>query len=149
VEQTRDFDVLIIFIDGRSTSVSQFEAALVYKNVATVTFRPGTQHSRVFGFKMLFSFHAEPFVPRAVGDGLYNRSVDYYHSFQQHLHCNLEVECTDGRDESMECPFSNEVCKGKPASRYKCFFVIHNKAEYEHKPHEASTQEIQTQIQIQ
>ena len=72
-------------------------------------------------FKLLVSFHSERRVPQRLSSGLYNCSVDYYWRFQQHLDCNLKVECEDGRDEAGHCPFSSPACDGWVASGQKCY----------------------------
>ena len=75
-------------------------------------------------FQLKFSFHPESKAPKRLLSGLYNCSVDYYRTFKQHLHCNLKVECEDGRDETGRCPFSSPACQGWVASRRKCYKVI-------------------------
>jgi hypothetical protein len=52
------------------------------------------------GFKMLYSFHLPSRRPVQNDKGLFNCSVDFYLDFSQHLHCNLEVECQGGQDET-------------------------------------------------
>ena len=81
----------------------------------------GERNFRKSCFKLLFSFHPEHTVPEKLISGLYNCSVDYYWRFQQHLDCNLKVECEDGRDEAGHCPFSSPACDGWVASGYKCY----------------------------
>ena len=71
--------------------------------------------------KLLFSFHPESQVPHKLSSGLYNCSVHHYWRFQQHLDCNLKVECEDGRDEAGHCPFSSPACQGWVASNGKCY----------------------------
>ena len=71
--------------------------------------------------QMLFSFHHKTRVPQRLSSGLYNCSVDDYWRFQQHLDCNMKVECEDGRDETGHCPFSSPACQGWVASRGKCY----------------------------
>jgi hypothetical protein len=75
-------------------------------------------------FKMLFSFHAEPDIPVLVTDNLFNCSVNFYPTFQQHLHCNLQRECSDARDETEWCPFSSSACPDEVASEGKCYFLV-------------------------
>ena len=75
-------------------------------------------------FKTLFSFHSERNVPQKLSSGLFNCSVDDYWRFQQHLDCNLKVECEDGRDEAGHCPFSSPACHGWVASGRKCFRFV-------------------------
>ena len=76
------------------------------------------------GFKMLFSFHPEADAPQKLENGLFNCSVGHYSSFRQHLDCNLEPECQEGQDETERCPYSSPACRGKVASRNKCFFSV-------------------------
>ena len=71
--------------------------------------------------KIIFSFHLEDSVPQRLSNTLYNCSVDDYWKFQQHLDCNLKVECEDGRDEAGHCPFSSPACQGLVASHNKCY----------------------------
>ena len=40
---------------------------------------------------------------------LFNCSVPYYASFQDHIRCNLENDCIDGRDEA-DCPYVSPGC---------------------------------------
>ena len=75
-------------------------------------------------FKMDFSFLPKLKAPKFLRSGLYNCSVDYYRTFAKHLHCNLKVECEDGRDETEHCPFSSPACQGWVASRRKCYKMI-------------------------
>ena len=75
----------------------------------------------IFCFKLFFSFHSQSHVPRRQNRGLYNCSVEDYWRFQQHLDCNLKVECEDGRDEGGHCPYSSPACDGWVASNYKCY----------------------------
>jgi hypothetical protein len=77
------------------------------------------------GFLMKYSFHKDSGTPSKLGDGMFNCSVDYYASFQQHLECNLVTECEDGRDETGHCSFSNKECRGLGlASGIKCYFTV-------------------------
>ena len=76
------------------------------------------------GFKMLFSFHPEADAPQKLENGLFNCSVGHYSRFRQHLDCNLEQECQEGQDETERCPYSSPACRGKVASRNKCFFQV-------------------------
>ena len=75
-------------------------------------------------FTMLFSFHAKSSVPNRLRNDLFNCSVGDYWRFQQHLDCNLKVECEDGRDETGHCPFSSPACQGWVASRGKCYMFV-------------------------
>ena len=74
--------------------------------------------------EVYFSFHPKNKVPERLSNGKYNCSVDYYWRFQQHLDCNLQVECEDGRDEAGHCPFSSPACDGWVASRSKCYGYV-------------------------
>ena len=71
--------------------------------------------------KMLFSFYAKGNVPKRLKSGLYNCSGNDYRRFQQHLDCNLKVECEDGRDEAGHCPFSSPACQGLEVAGDRCF----------------------------
>ena len=71
--------------------------------------------------KLLFSYHHQTKTPQRLSSGLYNCSVEFYWRFDQHLHCNMKVECEDGRDETGLCPFSSPACDGWVASRNKCY----------------------------
>ena len=72
-------------------------------------------------FKLHFSFHSEDSVPKQLSSGLYNCSVDDYRQLQQHLHCNMKVECIDGRDEGAHCPYSSSACPGWVFAHRKCY----------------------------
>ena len=72
-------------------------------------------------FKLLFSFHSEDSVPKPLSSGLYNCSADDYRQFQQHLHCNMKVQCEDGRDEGEHCPYSSSACPGWVPAHRKCY----------------------------
>ena len=71
--------------------------------------------------KIFFSFHPKGNTPKRLNSGLYNCSVDDYRRFQQHLDCNLKVECEDGRDETGHCPFSSPACQGLEVAGGRCF----------------------------
>ena len=73
---------------------------------------------------MYFSFHPQSEAPQRLSNGLFNCSVDYYWRFQQHLDCNLKVECEDGQDETEHCPFSSPACQGWVALSGKCYKYI-------------------------
>ena len=72
-------------------------------------------------FKLLFSFHPEHSVPQRLSSRLFNCSVDDYWRFQQHLDCNMQVDCEDGRDETGHCPFSSPACGGWISAHRKCY----------------------------
>ena len=71
-----------------------------------------------------FSFHPSNRVPRKLSSGLYNCSVEDYWRLQQHLDCNMKVECEDERDEAGHCPFSSPACQGWVAYRDKCYKYV-------------------------
>ena len=75
-------------------------------------------------FKLLFSFHSEDSVPKPLSSGLYNCSVDDYRKFQQHLHCNMKVQCEDGRDEGEHCPYQSSACPGWVPAHRKCYKLV-------------------------
>ena len=72
-------------------------------------------------FKLRFSFHSKDSVPKLLSSDLYNCSVNYYQQFQQHVHCNMKVECKDGRDEGEHCPYISEACPGWVPAGHKCY----------------------------
>ncbi|PVD29175.1 hypothetical protein C0Q70_11772 [Pomacea canaliculata] len=73
------------------------------------------------GFKMLFSFHPYLETPEEVDAGVFNCSVPYYHTFRDHVHCNMERECEGGEDE-VSCPYSNQSCgEGLIDGEKKCY----------------------------
>ena len=104
--------------------------------------------------KMLFSFHPAKTVPHRLEIGMYNCCVDDYWRFQRHLHCNLKVDCEDGRDETEHCPYSSPACKHWVASRQKCYkrFVIKKtspeKANSECKKHNSEVASIKTEQEL-
>ena len=73
---------------------------------------------------MSYSFHLLIAAPNMLGSGLFNCSVSHYSSFQQHLHCNLELECQGGEDEGAHCPFSSPPCDGTVDASGKCYFFV-------------------------
>ena len=90
----------------------------------TVCVHLNTKKVKRFGescFKLLFSFHSEDSVPKPLSSGLYNCSVDDYQQFQQHLHCNMKVQCEDGRDEGEHCPYQSSACPGWVPAHRKCY----------------------------
>ncbi|PVD29176.1 hypothetical protein C0Q70_11773 [Pomacea canaliculata] len=73
------------------------------------------------GFKMLFSFHPYLETPEEVDAGVFNCSVPYYHTFKDHVHCNMEKECQGGEDE-VSCPYTNPSCgEGLIDGEKKCY----------------------------
>jgi hypothetical protein len=76
------------------------------------------------GLKMRFSFHPPHHLPQEVGAGVFDCSR-HYHTFRQHLDCNMEMECQHGEDETALCPYSSAECKGQVAAGGgKCLFFI-------------------------
>ena len=75
-------------------------------------------------FKLLFSFHHEHSVPQRLSSGLFNCSVDEYRRFQQHVDCNMQVDCEDGRDETGLCPYSSPACGGWISAQRKCYWLF-------------------------
>ena len=75
-------------------------------------------------FEILYSFHPESRVPQRLSSGMYNCSVHDYWRFQQHLHCNIKVECEDGRDETADCPVSSPACRPWGISGRKCYRFV-------------------------
>jgi hypothetical protein len=76
------------------------------------------------GFKMLFSVHPHAMMPKLAGEGLLDCSSGDYASYRHHVHCNLQPECLDARDEKA-CPYSSAECgPGQVASGNKCFFLM-------------------------
>ncbi|KAK7482103.1 hypothetical protein BaRGS_00026687, partial [Batillaria attramentaria] len=60
-------------------------------------------------FKLLYSTHNTTQTPHRLANGLFNCSVSYYHTFQQHLRCNLKLECSNAEDE-IGCPYTTKAC---------------------------------------
>ena len=75
-----------------------------------------------------FSFHPKNRAPRRLSSGLYNCSIDDYWKFRQHVDCNMEVDCEDGRDEAEHCAFSSTACKGWVAFRNHCYRYVSRQA---------------------
>ena len=86
-------------------------------------------------WRMYFSFHPRSEAPQTLSNGMFNCSVDYYWRFQQHLDCNLKVECEDGRDETEHCPFSSPACQGWVALSGKCYKYISRETVGRHVQH--------------
>ena len=61
------------------------------------------------GMRMRFSFHSNKALPQRLEDGTWNCSVPHWADFQQHLQCNLRVECASGEDEA-QCPYTTDDC---------------------------------------
>ncbi|KAL8559360.1 hypothetical protein ACOMHN_045080 [Nucella lapillus] len=76
----------------------------------------------IHGFKMVFSIHPTWQIPPQTSEGVFNCSVSFYHTFQDHFHCNLVPECPGEEDEGGHCPFSSEACNGSVAVSNKCYF---------------------------
>ena len=76
------------------------------------------------GMNVSFSFHPLSAAPRRLDSGLFDCAVPHYHSFKQHVHCNLESECEGGEDEGGHCPFSSPACRGLVDAGEKCFLSV-------------------------
>ena len=74
--------------------------------------------------KIYFSYHSKPKELLRLSSGLYNCTAENYWKLQQHLDCNLEVECEDGLDETEHCSFSSPACRGWMAVRDKCYKYV-------------------------
>ncbi|KAL8609446.1 hypothetical protein ACOMHN_037968 [Nucella lapillus] len=76
------------------------------------------------GFRLHFSSHNSSTVLTQLPDGTWNCSVSHWPDFRLHFHCNLEVECSDGRDE-VGCPYSGDLCKpGSFSAGGGCFVYV-------------------------
>ncbi|KAK7497025.1 hypothetical protein BaRGS_00011761, partial [Batillaria attramentaria] len=81
------------------------------------------------GFKLHYSIHNATEAPQALGANLFNCSVPYYPSFQQHLQCNLVVQCQGGEDE-IDCPYTTADCGlGLVDAGDKCYKYIEERRE--------------------
>ncbi|KAK7497049.1 hypothetical protein BaRGS_00011785, partial [Batillaria attramentaria] len=81
------------------------------------------------GFKLQYSIHNATEAPQSLGANLYNCSVPYYPSFQQHLQCNLVVQCQGGEDE-IDCPYTTADCGlGLIDAGDKCYKYIEERRE--------------------
>jgi hypothetical protein len=107
-------------------NVARTQYRPVFPSVHLVNFSLVSGYSGLdtFRFKALFSIHKTQWIPRRLADNLFDCSGEAYRCFQQHVDCNLEVECHDGRDERGDCPFSGHACQGLIASGNKCFFLL-------------------------
>ena len=77
------------------------------------------------GMNLSFSFHPVAAAPQRLGSGLWDCSVpDYYASFKQHVHCDLQPDCQGGEDEGGHCPFSSPDCRGSVDAGGKCFLSV-------------------------
>ena len=77
------------------------------------------------GMNLSFSFHPVAAAPQRLGSGLWDCSVpDYYASFKQHVHCDLQPDCEGGEDEGGHCPFSSPDCRGSVDAGGKCFLSV-------------------------
>ena len=101
----------------------------VYNQSITLLFQTNSTGYRS-GFKMRFSLHRWPDVPRKLTFGYFDCSGSDYDSFKEHLHCNMYRECQGSEDEGGHCPFSSPACNGSVAVGNKCYtfidFVIGN-----------------------
>ena len=103
-------------------------------------YQMGAKHRNPLCTILHFSFHPKSKKLRRLDSGLYNCSVNFYWRFKQHLHCNLKVECEDGRDETEHCPFSSPACRGWVALRNKCYkyvsrYTVGRSIEKKHGPY--------------
>ncbi|KAK7496985.1 hypothetical protein BaRGS_00011721 [Batillaria attramentaria] len=80
----------------------------LYNVTIGIRFYSGTGKT-ASGFKLHYSIHNATEAPQSLGANLFNCSVPYYPSFQQHLQCNLVVQCQGGEDE-IDCPYTTADC---------------------------------------
>ncbi|KAK7502664.1 hypothetical protein BaRGS_00006239, partial [Batillaria attramentaria] len=59
--------------------------------------------------KLLVSFHQPGSIPERLPSGEWNCSVPHWADFRRHFHCNFDVECEGGEDET-ECPYTATRC---------------------------------------
>ena len=95
----------------------------VYNRSLTVRFLSNVRYFAT-GFKMRFSLHRWPDVPRKMERGLFDCSGSNYDSFKEHVHCNMEQECRGREDEGGHCPFSSPACNGSVALGNKCYTFL-------------------------
>ncbi|KAK7490391.1 hypothetical protein BaRGS_00018370, partial [Batillaria attramentaria] len=113
-----DYDYsAFIYEEWRHNSTMHFETFVAFLFFTKI----GKQTA---GFKLLYSIHNVTLAPPRLRNGLYDCSVLHYPSFEQHLRCNLEVECQGGEDEA-ECPYTSHVCgPGYIDAGDKCFLYV-------------------------
>ena len=130
-EDSRSIERKRVFKSDFDRSVIIFQTSVLAVNVIHVLERGA--HFTKSCLKIPFSFHPKSNLPQRLSNDLFNCSVAYYWRFQQHLDCNLKVECEDGRDETGHCPFSSPACQGWVASRGKCYrlFIFNRKVKYQ------------------
>ncbi|KAK7489227.1 hypothetical protein BaRGS_00019479, partial [Batillaria attramentaria] len=81
------------------------------------------------GFKMLYTIHPVSEKPTEVGRGVFNCSVPHFHTFKEHLTCNVATECAGGEDET-DCPYSSTECgPGYIDGILKCYKYVDVKKE--------------------
>ena len=104
-------------------------AHVLPSNIVTIQWNLKRLCTKVAGcLTVYFSFHPKWKLPPKLSSGLYNCSVDYYRTFQQHLDCSMQVDCEDGRDETEHCTFSSPACKGWVAIGDKCYVYVNHEA---------------------
>ncbi|KAK7497050.1 hypothetical protein BaRGS_00011786, partial [Batillaria attramentaria] len=100
----------------------------LYNVTIGIRFYSGTGKT-ASGFKLHYSIHNATEAPQALGANLFNCSVPYYPSFQQHLQCNLVVQCQGGEDE-IDCPYTTADCGlGLIDAGDKCYKYIEERRE--------------------
>ena len=97
-------------------------------NVTISAYHRQLCHSADSSSSIYFSFHPKNRALRRLSSGFYNCSIDDYWKFRQHVDCNLDVDCEDGRDEAEHCPFSSAACKGWVAFRNHCYRYVSRQA---------------------
>ncbi|XP_070196645.1 G-protein coupled receptor GRL101-like [Littorina saxatilis] len=73
------------------------------------------------GFKVVYTILPKAEEPTAVGDDVFDCSVDHFYKFAHHFNCNLAVNC-DGEEDEKNCSYSSEDCgAGSIDAGEKCF----------------------------
>ena len=98
-----------------------------YVKIRVALFNEIPKYFNISCMKMLFSFLPDHEEPKQLDSELFNCSVAHYWRFQQHLDCNMKVQCEDGRDEAGHCPYSSPACRGWVASQNKCYTKIYTR----------------------
>ncbi|KAL8580970.1 hypothetical protein ACOMHN_017536 [Nucella lapillus] len=101
------------------------QANAVYTSYLKIEFSKGYRNSEHRFIKIYVSTLSTNNQSVKLPSGLFNCSVNDYSELQQHLDCNLETQCEDGRDETEHCAFSSPHCQGLVASHNKCFQLIY------------------------
>lgn len=129
-----NYDSLSLYLEGYS------QDNFVWKVCRRFPPRPDLYHASVLflhfisdesfsmtGFRLLFSFHNLTALPERLLGGNSNKwncSVPHWMDFQQHVSCNLQVECIDGKDE-VDCPYTSATCgPGFLSAGGSCFFYV-------------------------